>query len=268
MSERGSAEAGSPADAARADAASVHPARTFADAFALAEPVQGWMSREQGQRLWDAARRVPPGGVVVEIGSFHGRSAIVMASALADGARLVAVDPHAGSDRGPQEIAAEAGRGEDDHRAFSENLRVAGVASRVEHVRLMSSEAYDAVTDPVDVLYVDGAHRFGPAREDIAGWGARVRDGGTMLVHDSFSSVGVTLATLASLTFGSRWRYVGRTSSLAEYRREPVSRLPNALRQLAQLPWFARNVIVKIALVSGFRPLARLMGHRGDDWPY
>jgi hypothetical protein len=70
------------------------------------------------------------------------------------------------------------------------------------------------------------------------------------------------------LTFGSRWRYVGRTSSLAEYRREPVARVPNALRQLAQLPWFARNVIVKIGIVTGFKPLARLMGHRGDDWPY
>jgi predicted O-methyltransferase YrrM len=204
----------------------------------------------------------------VEIGSFRGRSAIVMASALADGARLVAIDPHAGGDRGPQEIAPEAERGEEDNRAFRENLRAAGVESRVEHVRLMSSEAHGAVPDAIDVLYVDGAHRFGPARDDIVRWGARVRDGGTMLVHDSFSSIGVTLATLASLTFGSQWRYVGRTSSLAEYRRERVARIPNAARQLAQLPWFLRNVVVKVAIVTRLRPLARLMGHRGEHWPY
>ena len=244
---------------------------TFADAFARAEGVEGWLTRDQAQRLWDAATRVPPAGMVVEIGSFRGRSAIVMASALADGARLVAIDPHAGGDRGPQEIEAEAGRGEDDNRAFDANLRAAGVESRVEHVRQMSSHAYAAVDDAIDVLYVDGAHRFAPARDDIVGWGARVRDGGTMLVHDSFSSIGVTLATLASITFGSRWRYVGRTSSLAEYRRESLgagARAANAGRQLAQLPWFVRNVIVKIAIVSRLRPLARLMGHRGDDWPY
>jgi hypothetical protein len=92
-----------------------------------------------------------------------------------------------------------------------------------------------------------------------------------MLVHDSFSSIGVTLATLASLTFGSRWRYVGRTSSLAEYRRDslgPRARVANAARQLAQLPWFARNVVVKVAIVTRLRPLARLMGHHGDHWPY
>jgi hypothetical protein len=89
-----------------------------------------------------------------------------------------------------------------------------------------------------------------------------------MLVHDSFSSIGVTLATLVSVTFGERWRYVGRTASLAEYRRERAARIPNAARQLAQLPWFVRNVIVKVAIVTRLRPLARLMGHRGDHWPY
>jgi predicted O-methyltransferase YrrM len=230
--------------------------------------VEGWLTEAQARRLWDAATRVPEGGLVVEIGSFRGRSAVVMASALPEGARLVAIDPHAGGDRGPQEIAPEAERGEADHRAFGENLQSAGVAERVEHVRQMSSDAHAAVSKPIDVLYVDGAHRFGPARDDLVRWGERVNDGGTMLVHDSFSSIGVTLATLASVTFASRWRYAGRTGSLAEYRREPAARGANVARQLAQLPWFVRNVIVKVALVTHLRPLARLMGHHGDDWPY
>jgi predicted O-methyltransferase YrrM len=252
---------------------SVAPARasSFAEAFARAEAVEGWLSRDQAERLWEAAQRVPVGGLLVEIGSFRGRSAIVMASALGDGARLVAIDPHAGGDRGPQEIAAESGRGEADNEAFRANLRAAGVDARVEHVRLMSAAAHDAVEGRVDMLYVDGAHRFGPARDDIVRWGERVRDGGTMLVHDSFSSIGVTLATLTSITFGGRWRYVGRTSSLAEYQRARLtgrSRLSNAARQLAELPWFARNVLVKLALVTRLRPLARLLGHAGDDWPY
>jgi predicted O-methyltransferase YrrM len=244
---------------------------SFADAFARAEAIEGWLSEQQAQRLFDAARRVPKDGLLVEIGSFRGRSAVVMAQALAEGARLVAIDPHEGSDRGPQEIAPDAAHGADDNQAFRANLRAAGVESRVEHMRLMSSDAYDAVDGAIDVLYVDGAHRFGPAREDIVRWGDRVRDGGTMLVHDSFSSVGVTLAALTSLVFGSRWRYLGRTSSLAEYRRDSLAagaRLVNAGRQLAQLPWFLRNVIVKVGLATPLRPLARLMGHRGDDWPY
>ena len=47
-----------------------------------------------------------------------------------------------------------------------------------------------------------------------------------------------------------------------------VTRIANALRQGAQLPWFVRNVVVKAALLARLRPLARLLGHRGSDWPY
>ena len=260
----------SPVSSAGASAAPAAPL-AFDDAFALAAPIEGWLSKPQARRLWDAARQVPAGGVVLEIGSFRGRSAIVLASALVDGARMIAIDPHAGSDRGPQEIAADANRGEADTRAFAANLRGAGVEGRVEHLRLMSSDAHTAVDGDIDLLYVDGAHRLGPARDDLVRWGGRVREGGAMLVHDSFSSIGVTLATLTSLTFGTRWRYVGRTSSLAEYRRERLSgsaRLANAGRQLAQLPWFIRNVLVKVAILTRLRPLRRLLGHRDDAWPY
>jgi hypothetical protein len=199
---------------------------------------------------------------VVEIGSFRGRSAIVMAMALPGGARLAAIDPHAGGDRGPQEIAAEAERGEADNRAFRDNLERAGVTDRVDHYRLPSADAMGSVDGEVDLLYVDGAHRFGPARSDLVHWGARVRDGGAMLLHDSFSSIGVTLATLSSIGLGSQWRYAGRTGSLAEYRRERLAgavRGRNAARLLAELPWFARNVVLKVLIVLRLR--------RGD-WPY
>jgi hypothetical protein len=121
------------------------------------------------------------------------------------------------------------------------------------------------------MLHIDGAHRFGPASDDIRSWGARVAGGGTMLVHDSFSSVGVTLALAATVMFSGRWRYAGRSRSLAEYRREPVrgaARVGDAARQLAQLPWFARNLAVKALIVARLPRAARLLGHDGRTWPY
>ena len=45
-------------------------------------------------------------GRIVEIGSFRGRSTIVLRRAAAPGVELVAIDPHGGGDRGPQEISA------------------------------------------------------------------------------------------------------------------------------------------------------------------
>ena len=129
----------------------------------------------------------------------------------------------------------------------------------------------DAVAGPVDVLYVDGAHRFAPAAADISGWGARVAPGGTLLIHDAYSSVGVTLAIGRHLLAGRRFRYVGRSGSLAEYRREdlgPWARAAGTARQLASLPWFARNLVVKAAIVARMPYVARALGHRSGPWPY
>jgi hypothetical protein len=81
----------------------------------------------------------------------------------------------------------------------------------------------------------------------------------------------VTLAIARLLLAGGDFGYVGRTGSLAEYRREPLTgraRVRNALRQAAQLPWFVRNVVIKVLLLLRLRPLTRLLGHRSGDWPY
>jgi hypothetical protein len=158
---------------------------------------------------------------------------------------------------------------ESDHAAFLANLEAAGVSGRVTHLRMFSDAALAAIDGAVDVLYVDGAHRYGPARADIRDWGRRVAPGGTLLIHDSFSSVGVTLAILRQLTFGRRFRYVGRSRSLATYRADlRGNRVGNASRQIAQLPWFVKNVSLKVLLkFGGGRVLARL-GRSVPEWPY
>ena len=234
--------------------------------------VQGWMSPGQAATLYDAARRCPPDGTIVEIGSFQGRSTIVLASAAPPGVAVVAIDPHAGNDRGPQEIDGFAEEAEDDNATFLANLERAGVADRVRHVRMFSDAALAEVSEPIDVLYIDGAHRYAPARDDIRDWGARVGDGGTMLIHDSFSSIGVTLAILRELLLGGRFRYVGRSRSMTIYRADlgggVSARAANAARQLAQLPWFFKNVALKVALTLGLGKALARSGRRVPEWPY
>ncbi len=246
--------------------------RTYDEVIVVVADVDGWMSSDQARRLYEAAARITAGEQIVEIGSFRGRSTIVLASAAPEGAAVVAIDPHAGNDRGPQEIEGFADAAADDHEVFTANLAAAGVSERVRHIRAFSDAAHSEVHGDIAVLYVDGAHRYAPALADIRDWGARVKPGGTLLIHDSFSSVGVTLAIGRALLFGSRYRYVGRARSLAEYRADlapgVAARVTNTLRQLAQVPWFVKNVGLKVLLTLRLGGLLRRLTGREPEWPY
>ena len=246
--------------------------KPFAEVLQSVADVDGWMSPDQAEALYTAAAACHTGDQIVEIGSFRGRSTIVLASAAAPGVAVVAIDPHAGNDRGPNELDGYADEASEDHEVFNANLAAAGVSERVRHVREMSDRAHGAVDGDITVLYIDGAHRYAPARQDIEQWGARVRPGGTLLIHDSFSSVGVTLAIIKELMFGRRFRYVGRARSMTIYHADldgsSRSRAVNALHQMAQVPWFAKNLALKLLLTLKFGALLRTLGRPVPEWPY
>ncbi len=247
-------------------------ATTFDEVQEVVSGVEGWMTPGQARRLWTCARTVRPGRTIVEIGSFRGRSMIVLASAADEGVELVAIDPHAGNDRGPHEFEGFEEQASEDHDVFNANLAAAGVADRVHHVRKFSHDALADVPGDIDLLYIDGAHRFRPALDDIRRWSAKVVPGGDLLIHDSFSSVGVTGAIAVSLLFSGGWRYLGRSESMTHYRREPLvgtDRIRNPLRQLASLPWFVRNLIIKALILAKLGRLTQpLFGHDPTTWPH
>lgn len=243
----------------------------FEAAWSAVSSVDGWLTVDQGRELWSRVRELRRGDRVVEIGSFRGRSTILLAQAAGDGVEILAIDPHGGTDRGPQEWKGKEAEARQDYQLFHQNLREHGVDARVRHLRAYSSDALGDVAGPVHLLFIDGAHRWRPCRDDIRQWGARVPEGGVMLIHDSFSSKGVTAALLTELLFSRTWRYEGRHQSLTRYRRVRLSvgeQLRNAAAQALELPWAARNLIIKAMIVVGLGRFTRHLGHPSGDWPY
>ena len=230
----------------------------FEAVWPLADTIPGWLTEAQARLLFEQAGALPAGATAVEIGSHQGRSTVVLAAALgATGGRLVAIDPFVDG----RLFGGSATRGH-----FERHVAQAGVAQTVELVCDYSTQARPSWTRPFDLLYIDGKHDYWTVSDDLA-WRVHLPDGAPVLVHDCFSSIGVTLGVLRHVLPSADLRYERRAGSLALFR---VGR-PSAadrLRILAELPWWVRNVGIKVLLRLRLRPVARRLGHHSPYDPY
>jgi predicted O-methyltransferase YrrM len=227
---------------------------TFDEVLAGVQGIGGWLTPSQARLLWDQAVLVPAGGLIVEIGSHQGRSTVVLA---AGRARVVAIDPFVGG--------AMFG-GLATRELFVGNLAAAGVSGRVELRQERSTALRPRWSEPIDFLYIDGKHDYWTVSDDLR-WTLFLPDGGRVAIHDAFSSIGVTLALLRHVLFSRRLRYLSRVGSLALFSVSSPSRA-DRLRMVAQLPWWLRNVGIKILLRLRLYPVARLCGHTDRYDPY
>jgi Methyltransferase domain len=95
--------------------------------------IQGWLAKEEAAALHAAARAVPPGRWIVEIGSHRGRSTAALATGKRPGVRLLAIDSFGGrhSRRTPPR----------DMRAFCDNMDRLGVGPDLQLFWGTSAEA-------------------------------------------------------------------------------------------------------------------------------
>jgi predicted O-methyltransferase YrrM len=232
--------------------------RLFEDAWPSADKVPGWLTREQARLLYDEASAAGPGATLLEIGSHQGRSTIVLgAVARREQGQVIAVDPF---------VDGRLFGGLPTKEKFQRNLSEAGVYSVVELVEDFSTRARPAWSRRFDFLYIDGKHDYWTLSDDLR-WSVHLPSGGAVLVHDCFSSIGVTLGILRHVLFSSDLAYERRSGSMAVFRkRRPTTR--DRLRILREMPWWIRNVFVKVLLRLRLRSVARVFGHDSPYDPY
>ena len=149
------------------------------------EDVEGWLFLNEAFALYSAARNAAEAdsnAVIVEIGSWKGRSTIALAMGLRDGGgsgRVSAIDPHTGEpDRlapGPPVTVAE----------FNNNIERAGIEHKVELMLITSHLARPRFQQAsVDVLFVDGSHQYDDVLQDIQEWQSSLKPGGVVAFND------------------------------------------------------------------------------------
>lgn len=234
------------------------PTSTFDAVWPIANDAAGWLTREQAVLLHECAAALGTVATVVEIGSYEGRSTLMLASALRrDGSIVVAIDPWTEN----WKFGAVGTRDR-----FRRNLQRASLTDRVRVVADRSQSVRPGWDLPIDLLFIDGKHDVWSFADDLR-WSEHSVPGSHVLVHDCFSSVGVTLGVLARVLPSRRLTYVDRVGSLARFRLSPPTPA-DRLRILAEMPWWMRNVLVKIALRLRVPTMARALGHEGPADPY
>jgi hypothetical protein len=231
----------------------------FTKVWEFASEVSGWLTEAQAELLWDTAGQLPRTPLVVEIGSHQGRSTIMLAAAVGGSSgRVVAVDPF---------VDGRLFGGSSTRTIFEQNLASTGLTKTVELLPEYSTRALPGWTRKIDCLYIDGKHDYWTLSDDLR-WTHHMPTGAPVLIHDCYSSIGVTLGILVHVLPSRRLTYERRVGSLALFRvAQPTT--ADRLRIVAELPWWLRNVAIKLLLRLRLRSVAaRLFGHRSPYDPY
>ena len=160
----------------------------------VAEAVKGFLPKNEAAALYDAAVAVEVDGPLLEVGSYCGKSSVYLGyAAQSIGRVLYALDHHRGSEENQAGWEHHDPELIDKQKGVMDTLpyfRDAIFAAGLEHV-VIALVGHSGViarnwTTPLSFLFIDGGHGEEPAKADFNGWVPKVKEGGTLAIHDVF----------------------------------------------------------------------------------
>ncbi len=160
----------------------------------VAEAVKGFLPKNEAAALYDAAVAVEVEGPLLEVGSYCGKSSVYLGyAAQSIGRVLYALDHHRGSEENQAGWEHHDPELIDKQKGVMDTLphfRDAIFAAGLEHV-VIALVGHSGViarnwTTPLSFLFIDGGHGEEPAKADFNGWVPKVKEGGTLAIHDVF----------------------------------------------------------------------------------
>ncbi|MEU9608203.1 class I SAM-dependent methyltransferase [Streptomyces sp. NPDC048057] len=169
-----------------------HPS---SDVLAAFEAAKGFMPKGEGLALYAAATRAAERGLpLLEVGTYCGRSTVLLADAARHGGTTaVTVDHHRGSEEqqpgweyhDPSVVDPEVGR-MDTLPTFRRTLHRAGLEEHVIAVVGRSSQVARVWSSPLGLVFIDGGHTDEHASGDYEGWAPHLAQDGLLVIHDVF----------------------------------------------------------------------------------
>ncbi len=161
------------------------------EAWEATRAVPGYLLENEARFLGFLAACTPAEGRIVEIGSFKGRSTVMLAKVAAHFGlgQVVAIDPHnfnlsEKTEAAPETLARPASTKDD----FLNSLRTADVLEHVEFHHALSKDVSSSWDEPIRLLWIDGDHTYPGAKDDFDGFAPQVSPGGVIALHDALNA--------------------------------------------------------------------------------
>lgn len=157
------------------------------------DSVKGFLDPLEGVALYAAAEEMAPQGLCVEIGSYCGKSTVILGTACQKaGGVLLAIDHHRGSEEnqpGEEYFDPDLDDGEGGMSTlaqFRATMRRAGLEGSVIPALSPSQIVARLPMAAPAFVFIDGGHSMPAALADYRHWGTRVMQGGLLAIHDVF----------------------------------------------------------------------------------
>lgn len=178
--------------------------------------IEGWLDEDEAGLLIAAASKVlvalPKPHALVEVGSYCGRSTVVLGSVvktLCPESRVYAIDPHDGQvgavDTGIYTLPPTLDK-------LRTNLAATGLA---DVVTVIPSRSWEVPWDkPISLLFIDGLHDYANVARDFRHFEPRLLPGALAAFHDYDDDYPGVKAFVSELLGGGRYQRAASVSSM------------------------------------------------------
>lgn len=189
---------------------------------ALTQGVEGFLTQREMRFLALLAACPTTSGVILEVGSFKGKSTIILAKAahLSGEHTVVAVDPLIPFESTGRSLPTTQSFAEE----FFTNIRRAGIERHVEFHQTSAGALAQTWTRPIRLLWIDGDHTYAGAKADYDDFAPFLSDDAIVALHDVLNRFEGPVRVFAEQVLLSRhYGATGLCGSIAwaQYRTDP-----------------------------------------------